>query len=51
VALGIVPMLFIKETLDKTEDELMEEHELESSLDAGNSINLEIEMTQRRLLN
>jgi hypothetical protein len=44
-------MLFIKETLNRSEDELLKEHELESSLDAGNSINLEIEMTQRRLLN
>lgn len=39
--LDIVPMLFIKETLNRSEDELLEEDEKENRLEAGISINSE----------
>jgi hypothetical protein len=51
-ALGIVPMLFIKETLNKSEDELLEEDEKESIIEEGvTAINEELEPAEKPLMN
>ena len=49
--LGIVPMLFIKETLNRSEDELLKEDEKESIIEGEvSTINEELGSTEKPLM-